>query len=161
MFYDFTKRTIDIIGSAVALVIFSPIIIAVSVLIKLTSPGPIFYNPARVGKNGKLFKMLKFRSMYMYEIKGKLVHAEKYLESNSKLMKEYQSNSYKLQNDPRITQVGKFLRKFSFDELPQLITKIKFMLLLKLWPRRLRYLPPYSLLKCHWQVSKIPVIEAR
>src|SRR3989304_8307992 len=101
MFYDFTKRTIDIIGSAVALVIFSPIIIAVSVLIKLTSPGPIFYNPARVGKNGKLFKMLKFRSMYMYEIKGKLVHAEKYLESNSKLMKEYQSNSYKLQNDPR------------------------------------------------------------
>ena len=121
MFYDFTKRTIDIIGSAVALVIFSPIIIAVSVLIKLTSPGPIFYNPARVGKNGKLFKMLKFRSMYMYEIKGKLVHAEKYLESNSKLMKEYQSNSYKLQNDPRITQVGKFLRKFSFDELPQLI----------------------------------------
>ena len=121
MFYDSLKRTIDIIGSAVALVIFSPIIIAVSVLIKLTSPGPIFYNPARVGKNGKLFKMLKFRSMYMYEIKGKLVHAEKYLESNSKLMKEYQSNSYKLQNDPRITQVGKFLRKFSFDELPQLI----------------------------------------
>ena len=121
MFYDSLKRTIDIIGSAIAIIIFSPIIAIVSVLIKLTSPGPIFYTPARVGKGGRLFKMLKFRSMYMYEIKGKLVHAEKYLQSNPKLMKEYQSNSYKLQNDPRITFVGKFLRKFSFDELPQLI----------------------------------------
>ena len=121
MFYDSLKRTIDIIGSAIAIIIFSPIIAIVSVLIKLTSPGPIFYTPARVGKGGRLFKMLKFRSMYMYEIKGKLVHAEKYLQSNPKLMKEYQSNSYKLLNDPRITSVGNFLRKFSFDELPQLI----------------------------------------
>ncbi|MBI2327237.1 sugar transferase [Candidatus Curtissbacteria bacterium] len=121
MLYDSLKRTIDIIGSTVALFVFSPIFIIVSILIKLTSKGPVLYGPQRVGKGGKLFKMLKFRSMYMYEIKGELVHAEKYLESNPKLMKEYQLNSYKLQNDPRITPVGKFLRKFSFDELPQLI----------------------------------------
>lgn len=125
MFYDLAKRTIDIIGSTIALIIFLPIIAMVSVLIELTSSGPIFYSPQRVGKDGKLFKMIKFRSMYMYEIKGKLVHAEKYLESNPKLMKEYQSNSYKLQNDPRITAIGKFLRKFSFDELPQLINVLK------------------------------------
>lgn len=125
MLYDFVKRTIDIIGTLVALIIFSPIFIIVSILIKLTSKGPIFYTPQRVGKDGKLFKMLKFRSMYMYEIKGELVHAEKYLQSNPKLMRQYQSNSYKLQNDPRITHVGKFLRKFSFDELPQLANVLR------------------------------------
>jgi len=70
MFYDFTKRTIDIIGASIALIFSLPIIILVTVLIKLTSTGPIFYSPERVGKNGKLFKMLKFRSMYMYKIKG-------------------------------------------------------------------------------------------
>lgn len=125
MYYDFLKRIIDVFGATVALIIFSPVIIVVSALIKLTSNGPIFYKPARVGKGGTLFKMLKFRSMYMYEIDGKLVHAEKYLQSNPKLMRQYQDNSYKLQNDPRITPVGKFLRKFSFDELPQLINVIK------------------------------------
>lgn len=125
MLYDFIKRIIDIIGSLIALIIFSPIFALVSILIKFTSPGPIFFTPSRAGKNGTLFRMLKFRSMYMYEIKGKLVHAEKYLQSNPKLMKEYQLNSYKLQNDPRITPIGKFLRKFSFDELPQLINVLK------------------------------------
>lgn len=120
MLYDFLKRTIDIAGSLVSLAIFSPAIILVALLIKLTSSGPIFYNPERVGKDGKLFKMLKFRSMYMYKIKGQYVHAEKYLQSNPKLMKAYQKNSYKLKADPRVTPVGKFIRKFSLDELPQL-----------------------------------------
>lgn len=121
MFYDFAKRTIDIIGAAVVLVIFSPILLVVAILIKITSPGPIFFTPTRVGCAGKLFKMLKFRSMYMYEIKGELVHAEKYLAANPKLMRAYQKNSYKLKDDPRSTPVGKIIRKFSLDELPQLI----------------------------------------
>ncbi len=121
MFYFFIKRLIDIIGSAIALIIFSPIILIVIILIKLTSKGPVFYTPQRVGKNGKLFKMLKFRSMYMYNIDGKQVHAEKFLKNSPKLMREYQKNSYKLKDDPRITRIGKLLRKFSFDELPQLI----------------------------------------
>ena len=68
MFYDFTKRIIDIIGACIALIIFSPIMLIVGLIVKLTSPGPIFYTPERVGKGGKLFKMLKFRSMFMYEI---------------------------------------------------------------------------------------------
>ena len=120
MFYDLTKRSIDITGSLAALIIFSPIIIIVALLTKLTSPGPLFYTPLRVGKDGRQFKMLKFRSMYMYRIKGKWVHAEKYLQSHPRLMRQYQKNSYKLKRDPRITSAGKILRKFSLDELPQL-----------------------------------------
>lgn len=121
MFYDFAKRTLDVIGSITAIIIFSPIMLLVALAIKLTSSGPVFYKPKRVGKKGRLFKMLKFRSMYMYEIAGRLVHAEKYLKSRPKLLKEYQKGSFKLAEDPRITPVGKLLRKFSLDELPQLI----------------------------------------
>ncbi len=120
MFYDFAKRTVDIVGSISGLLLFSPVIIIISILIPLTSQGPIFYTPQRVGKNGKLFGMLKFRSMYMYQMEGKFVHAEKYLQSNPKLMAAYQKNSYKLKKDPRITPIGKILRRFSLDELPQL-----------------------------------------
>ncbi len=121
MFYDFVKRTVDIIGSSIGLLIFSPAIIGVIIATRLTSNGPIFFTPLRVGKDGKLFKMLKFRSMYMYEINGKTVHAEKYLEYNAKLKKAYQKNSFKLQDDPRITPIGHILRRLSLDELPQLI----------------------------------------
>ena len=125
MFYDFTKRLIDIIGSAIALTLISPIIIIFIIMVKLTSNGPIFYTPLRVGKGGKLFKMLKFRSMFMYQINGKWVHALKYLEIHPKLKKEYQLNSFKLQNDPRITTIGKIIRRYSIDELPQLINVLK------------------------------------
>ena len=121
MFYDFVKRAIDILGSLVAILLFSPIFLALIFIIKTTTKGPIFYKPKRVGRFGKTFEMLKFRSMKMYEMDGKLVHADKYLKSNPKLMKEYQKNSYKLRNDPRITPIGKVLRKFSLDELPQLL----------------------------------------
>ncbi|MBI3282451.1 sugar transferase [Candidatus Curtissbacteria bacterium] len=120
MFYDFVKRAVDIIGSFIALIIFSPLVISVMVIIKLTSPGPVFFRPLRVGKGGKLFKMLKFRSMYMYEIDGQTVHAQKYLETNPKLMKVYREHSFKLKNDPRITPIGQVLRRLSIDELPQL-----------------------------------------
>lgn len=123
--YDFLKRTIDICGSLIALIIFLPVIVLVALLIKATSRGPIFYAPLRVGRDGMLFKMLKFRSMYMYKINGETVHARNYLELNPKLLKEYQKNSYKLTHDPRITFVGKFIRKFSLDELPQIINVLK------------------------------------
>ncbi len=121
MLYDLIKRALDIAGSLVALTILSPIILLFTILVKTTSTGPIFYKPTRVGKNGKPFKMIKFRSMYMYKINGKTVHAHKYLEKTPKLKKEYQSNSFKLANDPRITPIGKILRRLSIDELPQLV----------------------------------------
>ncbi len=125
MFYDFLKRATDICLSSIVLILLSPIMIFFALIVKVTSQGPIFYTPQRVGKNGKLFKMLKFRSMYMYKINGKLVHAQKYLDINEKLKKEYQKNSFKLQNDPRTTNIGKILRRYSIDELPQLINVLK------------------------------------
>lgn len=112
MFYDFVKRLMDILGGLVGLIIFSPLLIAVSIAIKLNSKGPVMADtPMRVGKNGKLFKMFKFRSM--------VVGAQDLLQKNPELLKEYKKNSYKLHNDPRVTTVGKFIRKFSIDEFPQ------------------------------------------
>ena len=125
MFYDFLKRIFDIAGSLIALIVLSPLMIMVIIGIKLMSEGPLFYTPARVGKGGRLFKMLKFRSMKMYKIKGRMVHAEKYLLKNPKLLALYKKGSFKLADDPRITPFGKIIRKFSLDELPQLVNVLK------------------------------------
>lgn len=112
MVYDFIKRLMDVIGAIVGIVLFSPLLMAVAIAIKLNSRGPVMADtPMRVGKNGKLFKMFKFRSM--------VVGAQDLLQQNPELLKEYKKNSYKLHNDPRVTSVGKFIRKFSIDEFPQ------------------------------------------
>ena len=123
--YIYTKRAIDLIGASVALLIFAPIMIVVAILIKLDSPGPVFFMPTRVGREGKLFKMVKFRSMRMYTIDGEVVHAHEILKTDNQLLNEYKKNSYKLKNDPRITRIGKYLRKYSLDELPQFINILK------------------------------------
>lgn len=103
---------VDIVGGIVGLIIFSPLLLTVAIAIKLDSKGPIMADtPMRVGKNGKLFRMFKFRSM--------VVGAQDLLQKNLELLKEYKKNSYKLHNDPRVTNVGKFIRKFSVDEFPQ------------------------------------------
>lgn len=115
--YEYGKRTIDVIFSLIILVLFLPITLIVIVAIKFTSPGPIFADtPERVGKNGRLFKMYKFRSMVQnaHEL---LRESPKF----AKLFEAYKKGSYKLKDDPRITSIGKFIRKHSFDELPQLI----------------------------------------
>src|SRR3989338_668203 len=125
MAYIFLKRLIDIIGSFIALLMMSPILAVFALLVKISSPGHIFYAPERVGRNGRIFKMLKFRSMRMYIIKGKWVHAQKYLETNPKLKKQYQESSFKLKNDPRVTVIGKILRRYSVDEIPQLLNILK------------------------------------
>ena len=112
MFYDFIKRLMDITGGLVGLILFSPLLLAVAAAITINSKGPVMADtPMRVGKNGKLFKMYKFRSM--------VVGAQDMLQKNPELLKEYKKNSYKLHNDPRVTTVGKFIRKFSIDEFPQ------------------------------------------
>lgn len=110
--YDSLKRLVDIIGSVVGIVLFSPIMLITAVLIKLDSPGPVFADtPKRVGRNGKLFKMYKFRSM--------VVGAHAMLQQNPKLLEQYKQNSYKIHDDPRVTNIGRFIRKVSIDELPQ------------------------------------------
>lgn len=115
--YETCKRIVDILSSLTLLIIFSPIILIVVFAIKYTSPGPILADtPERVGKNGKLFKMYKFRSM--------VENAHEILRENpdfAKLFEDYKKGSYKLKNDPRVTSIGRFIRKYSFDEIPQLI----------------------------------------
>lgn len=118
MIYDFSKRLLDIIGSAVGLVILSPVFLLVAIAIKVDSPGPVFADtPMRAGNHGILFKIYKFRSM--------IKNAHELLEKNPKLLVEYKRNSYKIFNDPRITKVGKFLRRYSVDEFPQLFNILK------------------------------------
>lgn len=118
MIYEFSKRLTDIIGSIIALILLSPLLLFVAIAIKLDSAGPVLADtPMRAGKVGKLFKIYKFRSMVQ--------NAHEILESNPKLLDEYKKNSYKIVNDPRVTSVGKFLRRFSIDELPQFFNILK------------------------------------
>ena len=111
----FLKRVIDILGSLIFLIVLSPILLLTAIAIKIDSPGPVFADiPMRVGKDGKLFKLYKFRSM----IPG----AQKLLMTDprlKRLFKQYKENNYKLKNDPRITRVGSFIRRHSIDEFPQ------------------------------------------
>lgn len=113
--YEYTKRVIDVVFSTILLIIFLPILIIVAIAITLDTPGPILADtPPRVGRNGKLFKMYKFRSM--------IKNAHELLREDPKFAKlyhDYKMGSYKLVNDPRMTKVGKFIRKHSLDEVPQ------------------------------------------
>lgn len=110
------KRVIDVILASVALILLSPLFAIIAIAIKIDSKGPVFFAHKRIGKNGKIIKLYKFRSM--------VINAEELIKSfTTEQMREYKEN-YKLTNDPRITKVGKFLRKTSLDELPQLINII-------------------------------------
>lgn len=119
--YEFLKRLLDIVLSLILIVLFSPIIILVAIAIKIDSKGPVLADtPERVGKNGKLFKMYKFRSM--------IENAHELLRENPKfaeLYRDYKKGSYKLKDDPRITNVGHFIRKHSLDEVPQFFNILK------------------------------------
>lgn len=125
MVYDFIKRTIDILLATIGLIILTPLLVVVSLLIKMDSSGPVMYKPTRVGRFGKPFKMYKYRSMVMTKVGGEEAHAEEILKKNPTLLREYKQNSYKLKNDPRVTQVGKFIRKYSIDEVPQLFNVLR------------------------------------
>lgn len=121
------KRAMDIIGSSLALLFFSPLFVLIAVLVKLTSKGPVFFKQQRLGQFGKTFTCLKFRSM----------HANNDLKIHKEFMKNVISGAYngkvngktgpvyKMTNDPRITRVGRILRRSSLDELPQFINVLK------------------------------------
>lgn len=110
--YRVCKRIFDIIASVIGLIILSPVFLIVAIAIKLDDGGPVFYDQIRVGRNGKKFKMFKFRSMR--------VNAENEIEKLQK-HSEVDGAMFKMRNDPRVTRVGKFIRKTSVDEFPQLI----------------------------------------
>lgn len=119
-FYFFMKRMIDILGSIACLIFFFPFFIIIPIMIKLTSKGPIIYKQERVGLYGKKFVFFKFRSMYVNNDPS--VHRE-FVNNliNGQKGKDAQGGIYKIKNDSRITPFGKFLRKSSLDELPQLL----------------------------------------
>lgn len=114
------KRPFDIGFSLFAILITLPIMISIAIAIKLTNGGSVFYRHTRVGYKGKKFKVLKFRSMYMDADRGLKEILEKYPEAR----KEWEK-TFKLKNDPRITPIGKILRKTSLDELPQFFNVLK------------------------------------
>ena len=150
------KRAFDLAASLVALALLSPLIAAVAVLIKATSRGPILFRQERVGLHGQTFHMLKFRSM--------VVNAE---ELKAKLMAHNEQSGpvFKMAFDPRITAVGRFIRKFSIDELPQLLNIVRGEMTIvgprppipsevaqyEAWQRRRLSVRPG--LTCVWQVS--------
>lgn len=115
------KRTIDVIGSLILLIIFSPIMLVTMILIKIGSPGPIFFKQKRVGKNSRQFWMYKFRSMYTGDNDKRL------RENYPELWKKYKESGWKLpmSEDPRITPIGKKIRSLTIDEFPQLINVLK------------------------------------
>ena len=120
--YKIIKRVIDIIGAVIGIILLIPITLAIYVARKIfkEDKGPLFYEHLRYGKNGKIFRVYKFRSMCM-NADEKL---KKYLEENEEARIEFEK-THKLQNDPRITKLGEFLRKTSLDELPQVINILR------------------------------------
>ncbi|MCI6691153.1 MAG: sugar transferase [Clostridium sp.] len=154
--YNLSKKIIDFSLSAVALVILSPLLLIVAILIKLESKGPVIFSQKRVGLNGKEFKMYKFRSM--------VVNAEELKEKLAK-QNEMSGPMFKMKDDPRVTKIGKFIRKTSIDELPQLINILKGDMSLvgprPSLPKEVAEFEPWMLerlnvkpgLTCYWQVS--------
>lgn len=110
--YKFVKRAFDFIAALAAIVAISPLLLIISAIVYLGDPGPVIYGQVRIGKNGKAFKMWKFRSMYK--------NADKMLDQLTDEQRQQYITEFKIDNAPRITPVGNFLRKTSLDELPQL-----------------------------------------
>ena len=154
--YLFSKRAIDIVGSIVGLALLSPILLIVAIAIKLESKGSIIFSQKRIGLKGKEFKMYKLRSM--------VEDAEK-LKKDLMKSNEMSGPMFKMKDDPRVTRVGKFIRKTSIDELPQLVNVLKGDMSLvgprPSLPKEVKKFKPWMKkrlevkpgLTCFWQVS--------
>jgi exopolysaccharide biosynthesis polyprenyl glycosylphosphotransferase len=151
------KRTIDLMVSFALLVFLAPLLLVVALLINLTSPGPIFFGQERVGLNKRRFKIYKFRTMIpnAERIQEELLH-----------LNEMKGPAFKIKNDPRVTPIGRILRKTSIDELPQLFNVLKgdmslvgpramsvrdYQLFNEDWQRRRFSVPPG--ITCLWQIN--------
>ncbi|MGG7058038.1 sugar transferase [Clostridium tertium] len=154
--YSIFKRTLDIFGAIMGIALLSPVLLVVSILIKLESKGKVLFSQKRVGLNGKEFKIYKFRSM---------VENAEDLKKNLEDKNEMSGPMFKIKSDPRITRVGSFIRKTSIDELPQLINVLKGDMSLvgprPSLPKEVESFEPWMLkrlevkpgLTCYWQVS--------
>ncbi len=153
----FLKRSFDIVASAIALVLLAPLFLLIALLIRLEDGGPVIFSQVRVGKFGREFRMFKFRSMCL--------DAEKRLAEVLSRNQHVEGVTFKLKNDPRITRVGRWLRAFSLDELPQFYNVlIGDMSLVGPRPPLPREVALYSLadrsrllitpgITCFWQIS--------
>ena len=151
--YKVVKRLFDIVASMGALIFLSPVLLIIIIAITIDDPGNPFFVQERIGKNSKSFKIYKFRSM--------CVDAEKQLENLTEY-NECKEGHFKIEDDPRVTRVGKLLRKTSLDELPQLINIIKGDMSIvgprPFIPEEQRLLPDDRLcvkpgLSCYWQIT--------
>lgn len=115
--YFFIKRSIDIIGSVIGLVVLSPVFLILAIIVKLDSKGPVFFAHKRLGYKRRIIKIFKFRTM--------VTDAEAMIDKLPLEQREEFKKNFKLEDDPRITKIGKFLRKTSLDELPQLVNILK------------------------------------
>ncbi len=154
--YKFAKRAFDIIASSFALVVLSPLLLLTALAIVIEDGGPVLFTQQRAGKDLKPFKIYKFRSMY----RNAEAQFAKMQEQN-----EQTGHAFKIKDDPRVTKVGKFIRKYSIDELPQLLNIIKGDMSI-VGPRpilqsQMEECNPYEQqrlivrpgLTCYWQVS--------
>ena len=114
--YELYKQSLDVVGSLILLLLTSPLFLIVTICIKLTSPGPVLYKHRRLGRGGKEFWCVKFRTM--------AADAEDQLKQNAQLRQRFEGN-FKIHDDPRVTRLGGFLRKTSLDELPQLVLVLR------------------------------------
>ena len=117
MRYRTIKRFVNLFCSIISIFVLSPLFIVIAIIIKSTSKGPVFFIQERIGLNGKKFKLIKFRTM--------VDNAEDMIAAFTPEQKKEWEENFKLKDDPRITKTGKFLRKTSLDELPQLINILK------------------------------------
>jgi exopolysaccharide biosynthesis polyprenyl glycosylphosphotransferase len=111
---EFVKRAFDIVASAIALILLAPAMVVIAALVKFTSEGPVLYKAPRVGRGGRHFMFLKFRSMYTNMDRSHVAHAN-----------EKKGHIFKMKQDPRVTPIGRFIRRYSLDELPQLINVLR------------------------------------
>jgi exopolysaccharide biosynthesis polyprenyl glycosylphosphotransferase len=159
------KRIIDVIGAAAALLVLSPLLLGIAIGVKLTSPGSVFFIQTRVGLHGRLFRMVKFRSMVQNAV---LIRDEL-----TSLNERNDGIGFKIRNDARITPLGRWLRKYRLDELPQLWNvlvgdmslvgprpwPVKEAYRWEWWHRRRLTMPPG--LTCFWQVADQPTMPTR
>jgi exopolysaccharide biosynthesis polyprenyl glycosylphosphotransferase len=122
------KRTLDIIAASIGLVLAAPLAAIIAILIKLTSPGPVLFKQVRVGQNGREFVLYKFRSMYVGSDDSRhREYIKLFIEGRDEELRKLQGDKklYKMTSDDRVTPIGKFLRRTSLDELPQLINVLR------------------------------------
>lgn len=139
------KRVLDVFGSLALLALFSPVMIATAIAIKVESRGPILFRQPRAGRGNKSFKMIKFRSMY--------IDAEQRKKDMDGLNEAGDGVMFKIREDPRVTKVGKFIRRFSIDEMPQLFNVFKGEMSL-VGPRPLIF-PETAALEKHWHLRRL------